>query len=189
LFAVESLSPNDDPGWPRGANLFGMLVPGATLVRSRRPVGDGLVMLRQLVLAFSSAIVFFGISVAFLAEDGPVFPWLGIVAGMAAVSLLMTRVLDRPLSCESAPALAASYRTRFFLRIAFAESVALVAFAGSFSGGPSWIYFAGAAFTLLRFWTIAAPTRAALAREQDALHLRGCSLSLVAALRSPGAPR
>jgi hypothetical protein len=82
--------------------------------------------------------------------------------------------------------LAGSYRTRFFQRIAFAQSVALFGFVFAFIGAPFWVYYLGAAFTLACFWIVAAPTRTALANDQRELDARGCVLSLVAALlRTP----
>ncbi len=56
-------------------------------------------------------------------------------------------------------------RTRFFLRIAFAETVALFGFVFVFIGAARWTYYAAAAVSLFPFWTSAAPTRAALARD------------------------
>jgi hypothetical protein len=111
-----------------------------------------------------------------------------IVLAHAAGVVVVTRLLNPPPNCSSERSLAGWYRSRFFLRLAFAESVALFAFVFTFIGAPVWIYFVGAAFTLWQFWTTAAPTRSALEREQDALNVRGCAISLVAALRSNPAP-
>jgi hypothetical protein len=72
------------------------------------------------------------------------------------------------------------------VRVALAETVAMFAFVFSFSGGPTWLYYVGAAFTLIRFWTGIAPTRSALLRDQDELNARGCGLSLIAVLRRGG---
>jgi hypothetical protein len=74
-------------------------------------------------------------------------------------------------------------RTRFFRTIAITEAVALFGFVLTFDFGPAWTYYAGGAFALIRFWTITAPTRSALRRDQDALNARGCGLSLTSALR------
>jgi hypothetical protein len=54
-----------------------------------------------------------------------------------------------------------------------------------FRGAPLWLYYSGAAVALFRFSTTAAPTRAALARDQQELNANGCSRGLVAALRAP----
>ena len=68
--------------------------------------------------------------------------------------------------------------------MAFAESVALIAFTITFAGGPVWTYYVGMTFTFVRFATNVAPTRAAVARDQVDLDARGCNLSLIAALNS-----
>jgi F0F1-type ATP synthase membrane subunit c/vacuolar-type H+-ATPase subunit K len=181
-FAVEPVQPNDDPGWPRGSALF-ILFPPAARLQSRRSA-DGLLILRQLFLAFVSAILLFGfVQVFVVTESGPVLPWLAILGGVMIVSLVLTRAVNPALDCTSSEKLAASYRTRFFIRLAFTENVALFAFMFGFAGGPRWIYAVGGAFTLWRFWAIVAPTRAALARDQEELNAQGCGLSVVAALR------
>jgi hypothetical protein len=106
------------------------------------------------------------------------------------VSFGAARFAEKPLDCASDQQLSGTYRTRFFLRIAFGESVALFAFVAVFTGAPLWMYYAGATVSLIWFWTRAAPTRTALARDQEALNAAGCSRSLVAALRTvPPQPR
>ena len=150
------------------------------------PGVDGLILLRKTILSFSTALVLFGVFLAVMdVPNGSVMPWLGVLAACAIASVVLTRVVDKPLDCTSASTLAGTYRTRFFLRVAFAESVALFGFAFVFIGAPRWLYYLGAAFALVRFWTIAAPTRAAVGRDQQALRRRGCELSLVAVLRGP----
>jgi hypothetical protein len=164
-----------DPGW------------GFSLRTSGR---DGLSTLRSTFVSFAVAIVLFGIVIAYMDQlpNGPVLPWVAILAVMAVASVVAERSTDRPLLCDSPARLAGSYRTRFFLRVALAESVALFAFAFSFIDAPAWIYYVGAAFTLVRFATTVAPTRAALARDQARLDAAGCDLSLVAALMDSRAP-
>ena len=94
-------------------------------------------------------------------------------------------MFERPLDCSSDSALVQAYRTRLFLRIAFAESIALFAFVFCFVNGPKWIYYLGAGITSVRM-AMYAPTRQALERDQEELAARGCDRSLVAALRRPG---
>ena len=106
---------------------------------------------------------------------------------MAARVVVAGDAAEKPLDCASDTALAGAYRTRFFLRIALAESVGLFGFTFAFIGGGKWLYYAGAAFTLFRFWTHAAPTRSALVRDQEDLNASGCGRSLVAALRGSSA--
>jgi hypothetical protein len=178
-------NPNEDPGWPRPLSLLVFMLPGGLRSRVRRSDGDGLVLLRQVIVSFSVAIVLLGVVFPFVrGRSGPVLPWLAVLAVLAVAVTAIVWRFERPLDCSSQAALAGSYRTRFFLRVAFAETVALFAFVFAFIGGPGWIYYAGAAFTLIRFWTGIAPTRSVLAREQDALKTRGSDLSLIVALRS-----
>jgi F0F1-type ATP synthase membrane subunit c/vacuolar-type H+-ATPase subunit K len=186
------MTPDDDPGWPRSLSILAVLVPGALQWYLRRSRGrDGLITLRQVFLSFSMALVLFGVVIAFLdLKGGSVMPWLLILVAIAFVSLGASRVVEKPLDCSSDEQLAGTYRTRFFLRIAFGESVALFAFVAVFTGAPVWMYYAGAAVSLIWFWTRAAPTRTALARDQESLNASGCSRSLVAALRTvPPQPR
>jgi F0F1-type ATP synthase membrane subunit c/vacuolar-type H+-ATPase subunit K len=166
-----------------------MVVPGGLQWYLRRHrSGDGLIMLRQVLLTFSFTVVAFGVVIAFIQlPDNALVPWLPVLAAIALVVPIAGRFAEKPLDCTTDSALANSYRTRFFLRIAFAETVALFAFVFVFIGAAKWIYAAGAAVALFRFWTSAAPTRTALARDQQRLNAAGCTRSLVAALRT--APR
>jgi hypothetical protein len=183
------LLPDDDPGWPTGIWVLIAMVPGGLQYYVRRAgSSDGLVLLRTLTLTFSGSFVLFGVVLAFIApKTGDVMPWLALLVGLAVVSVVMIRVTERPLDCASGTSLAGSYRTRYFLRMAFTEVVALVAFVSAFIGAPNWMYYLGGGFALYRVWTFIAPTRGALAREQERLSENGCGLSLVRALRTGAA--
>jgi hypothetical protein len=182
-----------DPGWSeaiRGAWVF--VVPGAIQYRMRKAAKrgtDGLVLLRSLFIGFASSIVLFAVVVTFLnppARDPTVSAWVAF--GLAAIGLLVIfgviPLIERPLECES---LAAQFRTRFFLRIACSESVALLAFVLIFNVGPAWLYYVGGVISLLGFARYA-PTERNLMRDQSDLHARGCDQSLIAALRLQGPP-
>jgi F0F1-type ATP synthase membrane subunit c/vacuolar-type H+-ATPase subunit K len=173
---------HSDPGWPSFNILLLMMVPvvGIRLAKGRL-AGDFLTRTRLVFISFSSALVLFGVVITFhKVPGGSVMPWLAILVAIAAASVLFTGVaMSKSLDCSSPGKLLESWRTRFFLVIAFNEAVALLAFAFVFIGGPKWIYDAGGAFTLFRLWTVAAPTRGALARDQARLDAAGCNLSLV----------
>ncbi len=47
-------------------------------------------------------------------------------------------LIEKPLDCSADERLAASYPTRFFLRIAFAESAALLGFVGFIESNNGW---------------------------------------------------
>ena len=118
------------------------------------------------------------------ADDGDLSPAFGVmltaVAGVVAQAV--GRSVERPLDGSSEAALASSYRTRFFLRLAFSESVALVGFVLSILSGSALPYLIGMLGTLAGFARLA-PTAAHLEVDQQVLTGQGCALSLVAALR------
>ena len=144
---------------------------------------SGVYLTRQLIVSFSMSLVLFAIVVAFINQPGgSALPFLGVLVVAAVASVALTNALEKPLDCSSRLALAGSYRTRLFLRVAFAEAVALLGFVFSFTGAPSWVFFVAVAFAEFRLWTVCAPTRAALAADQRVLDERGCNLSLVASL-------
>ena len=184
------MTPNDDPGWPHGPSMFVFLIPGAVpWYLRRRGTGDGLLVLRQVFISFPVALVLVGIALAPIRlQGGSLVPWLPILIALAIVSLVGERVIEKPLDCATDATLAGTYRTRFFLRIAFADAVALYGFCFAFIGAPKWIYYAAAGMTLVRLWTGVAPTRSALARDQDILNRSGCGRTLVAALRTAAPP-
>ena len=184
---VQPFNPEDDPGWPRGMSAFVFLVPGALRRQARKQGVDGLFMLRQVMESFSAALVLFGVVLLFTnVQGGRALLWLAVLAVMAVASIVLTRQVEKPLDCTSPITLGGSYRTRLFIRVAFAQAVALFGFTFAFIGGSISIYYVGAAFALVRFWTGIAPTRTALENDQRLLNERGCQLSLIATLR--GAP-
>lgn len=186
------MTPDEDPGWPRGISLLAFLVPGMAQMAMRRARGEhGLLVLRRVLVTFSMSLVLIGVVLVVLpsSDNASVFPWLLFLVGLAIVSLGAGRLAEKPLDCTTDASLADTYRTRFFLRIAFAESIAMFAFVFTFIGAVKWIYFVGGAIALVRFWTAAAPTRASIAQDQQELNASGCTRSLVGALRDPPPPR
>ena len=157
-------------------------VPG----RSAGP--DGLLVLRTLFGSFVSAIVLIGVVVLILTSDegfGGDLAGVPAAAITAVVGILLQvvgGVVERPLTCTDAVGLAASYRNRFFLRLAFAESAALVGFVLVVLSGNPAVYLVGAAVTAYGFARLA-PTGDHLERDQEVLRDGGCGLSLEAALR------
>jgi len=96
--------------------------------------------------------------------------------------------VERPLICGDDQSLAASYRTRFFLRIAFAGVAALLGFVGFFLTYAWWTYPIGVVITAVGFHR-AAPTAVHLAADQDQFSAHGCGRSLLRSLRQPLLPR
>ena len=171
------------------------LIPGVGRILLRRGVDSAtnpLVLLRQAFITFCMGIVMFGIVLAFLWPSQSKEPHspplaLGLVA-LGMIAAVVGWAVERPLVCTDDASLAGSYRTRFFLRIAFAESAALFGFVGFFIASVWWVYPAGAAIAFIGF-ARAAPTRARLRRDQERLSEQSCFRSLVAALsRRPDQP-
>lgn len=182
----------DDPGWTVSwSTILWMLIPGFGLQRQLRRVDagevDALSTLRHVFLGFSVLTAGFGLvtAVLYLTSVPPRDPSTLAAAGLLAVSALGVgpgRRLEPPLRCDDDAALAESYRSRFFLRVAFAQSPALVGFVGFFLTYAWWPYPVGLAIAAIGLRR-AAPTPAALVAEQDELALHGCPRSLVGALR------
>ena len=151
--------------------------------------------MRALTLVAAASVLLFAGEIGRLDQlpndqfpNGPVVPWIPVLAGVAALSILGARLAPaKRLDCSSNAKLAVTYRTRFMLRVAFAMSIALYAFTFTFIGGPVWTYYPAAAVTLAVLWSTVAPTQAALGRDQRRLQVAGCELSLVAALTAPNA--
>lgn len=166
-----------------------MFVPWVGLQRAQKEGINALEMLRQLFTAFASALLLIGVVALFLASgstnESTMSPGVVAVgvAGYGVVSLFIPGLFERPLDCTDPASLVGSYRTRFFLRIAFADAAALVGFVGSFLADAWWLYPLGAGFALVGFIRLA-PTQANLQRDQEALNLSGCGQSLSEVLTS-----
>ena len=85
------------------------------------------------------------------------------VVVVGAIALSASHIFDRPLDCTNDDRLAASYRTRFFLRVAFSEAVSLLGFVGFILSNNGWLYALGALFTAIGYYRLA-PTAAHLAK-------------------------
>ena len=176
---------DEDPGWRFSLGSLRAMLPILQTRYYRSLGGDQLVIQRTVFSSFVMAFVWFGIIVTlitqFRAESGE-YGWMAAIAIIALANLAIARVVERPLSCESDQVLASSFRTRMFVRIAFAESTVLLGFIGSNIAMGASIYYVGVLVSLPGMLR-AAPNRAALVRDQDELTGGGCSRSLVAALR------
>ena len=189
--------PDDDPGWPLSWRMvLALLVPGllghAVRRRALGGKGDGLVLMRQAFLTFCASLVMFGVVLALIytapGTNETTAPGLAIgllVAGAAACFL--GPLIERPLVCTDNRALAMSYRTRFFLRVAFSEAPALFGFVAFFITYEWWSYPVGVAIAAFGFRR-AAPTAAHLAQDQQVLNGQGCGRSLVRAVRGTAPP-
>ncbi|MCU1380429.1 MAG: hypothetical protein JWN29_3412 [Acidimicrobiales bacterium] len=179
---------NDDPGWGSPKDVLLGLLPFGPMMRigraTQRP--PDLVTLRAIFLSFITAIVLIGV-VVLLLVPGMEPSVSGTTAALTVLALgvagqVASGLIARPLDCTSPTTLATSYRTRFFLRLAFAESAALMGFVGANLSANLTVYLVGAAITAVGF-TRLAPTAANLGRDQEELAGRGCRGSLIAALQ------
>lgn len=180
----ESLGPVEDPGW-RPALIALVPIVGVRLAARRRrshPT-SGLVLVRQLFLTFAVAIVMFGFVLTQLdlsSGDAPMSSGLVtvLVGVVACVALVIGPIVERPLDGSSVGGLAETWRTRFFIRIAFGETPALVGFVGAFLAGSVFPYVLGACATAVIF-ARAAPSARNIATDQERLNDRGSALSLL----------
>jgi F0F1-type ATP synthase membrane subunit c/vacuolar-type H+-ATPase subunit K len=172
----------EDPGW---RPTLRVLIPFAPLVFRANRRRDPITILRMMYLTFVLAIILYGFVLTQILSFRSTHNGLAWAIGIGAVALanlVVERRVERPLSCECEAALATTYRSRTFVRIAFAESTALLGFVAAFTINGSWIYFFSALCSAPAFWR-AAPTKAALTRDQDELASRGSAHSLVEAIR------
>lgn len=178
-----------DPGWQVSwRSVLSAMGPQRAVRRSAEdPEADQLVMLRQVFVSFSMMIVLVTVVVLILGDltdgDETVGLSIGIVVAIGVVSLIAGRLLRTRLDCTSGATLAVSYRSRFFLRLAFADAAALAAFVVGIALGPWWVYFIGLGFTIVGFIGLM-PSRRNLAADQAELAANGCHRSLVEALRA-----
>jgi hypothetical protein len=188
---VEPVGPDDDPGWSFSPRMLLWLVPGYLQLAFRSKggkVSDGLEATRQVWMSFTGSLLLFGVVILQVVKEpatGSPVPWIAGLAVAAIASLSAAEYFGRrPLDCTDQATLAASYRTRFFLRTAFSQSVALYAFTATFIVERWWIYWLFLPFALFGLWRNA-PTRFHLEADQQRLRLNGCQHSLVRALRGP----
>jgi len=181
---------DEDPGWPPVKSLAWLLVPKIGVERvTQKGRGGALLQIRLTFISFVSAVCLFQVVLAFLLSEsqqpvgGPIwlFVVLIVIGGLSAV--LLPR-FEKPLDCTSDLTLVASYRTRYFTRVAATESSALVAFVGAITTREWWIYPLGLLVSLRGFARFA-PTSRHLARDQAFLSDQGCRRLLVKALASP----
>jgi hypothetical protein len=167
--------PYEDPGWWRGYKRM-------RSTDQEHPAA-GIIVARMLFVGLlwgglGIGFVLIFISVTFGTPDllaglvvGP-----GLL-GNAAAAWSARRALD----ISSEQALAASWRTNFFLGFALNEAPLLIAFALTFLIDETWPYFVDLPFWLFGMYLIA-PSARNLARRQQQIIRAGSSLSIGAAL-------
>jgi len=168
------------------------MIPGVGVVLFRKYQSDhpfhGVTLLRTLFLVFTTSLMLIGAVVAILVNAahfrGGELPTIPVAIGVSVVGVAglgARQLFDKRLDCSGDGQLAASYRERFFVRIAFSEAASLAGFAGFVLTSRWWLYPLGAAFTAIGYARLA-PTAVHLRHDQDALGAGGCERSLIAAL-------
>ncbi len=173
-----------DPGWKFSLRSFPYtFVPQYAIQRAARQPGfNVLAFTRQMFVSYCLSLVAITVVVFILAgtvepEDPQTALAAGMVVAIGIVGLIAERLLNRQLDCSSDASLAASYQTRFFLRVAFAQSAALGGFALSMALGPWWVNLIGLGFAAVGMFRLA-PTRRRLEVEQAEFTAKGCHRSL-----------
>jgi hypothetical protein len=178
-----------DPGWSPAVktSLTVILMPWRAtrlshLVASQAPV----LTQRTLFVAFLAALGLLLVVLVVLFPPGTGDPGAAPDAlGMLALGLVgllgAAWVRQRRLTCGESDAVTGQWRTLSFLGIAFAETPALLGFIATFLAEALWPYLVGLAFSSVAF-TLIAPTRSEIARQDERLARTGCPTSLRAAL-------
>ncbi len=153
------------------------------------PEGGALLQIRLTFITFVSAVCLFQVVLAFLLSEsqqpvgGPIWLFVVLIASGGLSAVLLPR-FEKPLDCTSDLTLVASYRSRYFARVAVTESSALIAFVGALTTREWWIYPLGLLVSLLGFARFA-PTSRHLAHDQTFLSDHGCRRLLLKALTNP----
>src|SRR3954465_12518740 len=124
---------DEDPGWRVGWRSLVFMIPYVPFIYMGRTRGGSLVNLRSLYLAFLGSLVLYGFVLPFVVPfrgDRATLPWAIALIVVAIATFAFPRVVERPMPCD---ALAGYFRTRFFLRIAFANTTALFGFVFAFT--------------------------------------------------------
>jgi hypothetical protein len=182
--------PGTDPGWGLDRRAMMILVPGLNARYFRSLKGD-LRAIRGIFVTFVISMLMVGVVVLFLWQSGDGQPDGGMDATVTVLLVLLVGLAGQvaaqrvppPLPGDDAGQLVAAYRVRFFLRVAFSESAALIGFVGFFLSGNPVSYLAGLAVALVGFVRLA-PTRAHLEWEDEAMRARGCPHTIYQALLS-----
>lgn len=173
---MNSLEPNEDPGWPLGSYLKMIVNPFSRKRMSSQ--NDGLTQLRYIFIAFVAAAGIYGLSLTMIgieAEDlSSRNMYLAIVITTGLIAQIVFPFLKKTLAITDEKTIGGEYRTRFFLRIAIFNVALLLGFMGAFSKAGYWPFIVAIAFTYIGFFRLA-PTKHRLETENFELQNRGWS--------------
>jgi hypothetical protein len=145
--------------------------------------------LRRLLAIYCVALVLLGTVVLILDSKGGLDPTAvptgAVAVGVTVVGVICLvggRVGVPGLDGSDRAALLESYRRRLFVRLAWSEAPALVAFGGFLLlGGQAWVFGIGL-FASLAGLALAAPTRRSAQRDQEQMEEAGSSADVWDAL-------
>ncbi|MEM7140418.1 MAG: hypothetical protein AAF548_05235 [Actinomycetota bacterium] len=180
----------EDPGWRpawRGGLLGILPIIGPRQVLQAT---DGLVLMRQLWLSFVTVMVLIGVPVLFLWSllgsggiDARVVAAVLMIAGVLT-QVVIPRLLP-PLRGHSEDDVRHAIHRTFFIRVALAESVALLAFMGVLLSGNAAVYAVGLVVGLIGMAEIA-PTARWVDERQSELDETGSTVMVLRALTRAG---
>lgn len=146
--------------------------------------------LRTIFSAFLVGTVLFGLVVIFSilgAKDStepPQYLVIWVMLGIGVVLQLVVAKVERPLDTSSQASLSASYRGRCIIRAAVAEGASLAGLVAALVAVQLWAVPLTVLVTVYG-WVRAAPTEAAIRRDDERLQSQGSPTSLTATLWSP----
>jgi hypothetical protein len=186
-------SSQDDPAWFSWRELPLTLVPAVAIRRIVKTGGSTLQLVRTFFSGYLVMLAAIGLVVVVLSvwADGgsrssnlstPIVA-VGVTA-VGALCLVASQLARSNVDCSTDRSVAEWYRSRFFVRIAFADASALAGFAGFVLVWSAWVYLIGLLFALIGFVRLA-PTRNHIERDQVELTANGCRRGLLDSLRLP----
>jgi hypothetical protein len=183
-----------DPGRPVSSLFAGLLIfPLRGRAKAAAKSQPQLTVLRILFLAFAGALPLYWFVLSFVlgkprhGHTQAAVPFAAGVAVLGAVALMVSsRLSRRVIEADRSQALT-TYRSMFFLRVAYVEAVPLFAFAGTFVTHSPWLFPLALACSVPAFLVLA-PSARNLQRIDEARRLRGAAGSIYEELLTLPAP-
>jgi hypothetical protein len=184
----------EEAGWRRAAaGLWFMMLPTKGARMALRSA-NGLLLMRQLWVAFVAAVTVLWIPILIIASSGT--PRGGTDGRVTAAVVVAVGVLGQLLAVRIAPSVSGatdeaarvSAQRFVFVRAGFGEVGALIGFLGFVVSGNPLVYLAGFSVTMVAM-VVAAPTASNIDRMQAALLESGSGVNLLRALVGGGITR
>ncbi len=183
-----------DPGWPMSSLFAGLLIfPLMGRAKTVAKSQPQLTILRILFLAFTGALALYWFVLSFILQDPghgrtlTAAPFAAGVAGLGAVAYMVSSSMARRVIVADQPPIATTYRSVFFLRVAYVEAVPLFAGAATFVTHSPWLFPLALACSVPAFVALA-PSARNLQRIDEARRLHGAAGSIYEELLIPPTP-